>query len=296
MCSATKGLSAASLPMAFSNISPDAPYWRTMFTEEPWAIRPSYTRLAGFETQLIKPDLLHIWHLGCGRDLAGSVIMYIVKHKADCPGILLGTNIKDRLADATSKLKAYAKSRKLPLKLHKLSKSKLGLKTKTSYPELRSSGYDTYVVLEWLNDLCSRHNSVLPRDICTCFWCATHLMSMLHNAGQHLSPVEEQNKLQFGRLYLHCYVSLARSCLQNIRRMEYLFRLRPKFHILAHIFCESVPSRSNIAQFSTWIDEDSLKKLMRVLRMSDKRTAEKRLLQRYILDLAGTWNRKLRKS
>ena len=110
------------------------------------------------------------------------------------------------MADATSKLKAYAKSRKLPLKLHKLSKSKLGLKTKTSYPELRSSGYDTYVVLEWLNDLCSRHSSVLPRDICTCLWCATHLMSMLHNAGQHLSPVEEQNKLQFGRLYLHCYV------------------------------------------------------------------------------------------
>ena len=84
MCSATKGLSAASLPMAFSNISPDAPYWRTMFTEEPWAIRPSYTRLAGFETQLIKPDLLHIWHLGCGRDLAGSVIMYIVNVLAYC--------------------------------------------------------------------------------------------------------------------------------------------------------------------------------------------------------------------
>ena len=101
---------------------PDAAYWQTMFRDPPWSYEPAYVGLAGFKLQYIHPDLLHVWHLGTGRDFAASVIVYIVRHKVECPGVFAGSNMTDRLADATSQLKAFARSHKLPLKLHKLSK------------------------------------------------------------------------------------------------------------------------------------------------------------------------------
>eukprot|EP00439_Symbiodinium_sp_Y106_P028034 s7384_g3.t1 len=286
MCRAAKGLDAATIPMAFTNINPDAAYWDTMFRDLPWNYEPAYASLSGFKVQYIQPDLLHCWHLGTGRDLAASVIVYIVKRKAECAGIFAGSNIADRLADATVKLRAFARSRKLPLKMHKLSKSKLGMKTKLSYPEVKSSGYDTYVILEWLQDLCSRHSAVLPADLCVAMWCATHLMSMLHAAGRYLTIDEERNKHHFGQLFLRAYISMAHECLQ---REERLFRLRPKFHLLCHIFRSAVPSRTNVTRFSTWMDEDGLKRLMKVLRMTDGRTAPKRLLERFLLAVKRSW-------
>ena len=290
MCRAVKGLDATTRHLAFTNINDDAPYWATMFDSRPWAYEPAYSGLIGFKLEHIQPDLLHCWHLGTGRDLAASIIVYIVRHKHDCPGVLAGANLKDRLMDASAKLKAYAKSRKLPLKLHKLTKSKLGMKCKTSYPELRSSGYDTYVVLEWLQDLCSRHSSVLPADMCTCIWCPSHIMSMLHKADRYLTIDEERNKHYFGHVFLRSYISLADHFL---RHHEQLFRLRPKLHLLAHVFKCSRPSRTNPKQYSTWVDEDGLKRLMKLLKMTDARTAPQRLLERYLLAVKGAWKEKL---
>ena len=286
MCCATKGLDPGSLHLAFTNVNPDAAYWETMWASPPWKFSPTLMSLSGFGIKQIHPDLLHVWHLGTGRDLAASVLVYILKRKTQCPGIFSGDNLPDRLADATSKLKTFAKARKLPLSLHKLTKSKLGMKSKTSYPELLSKGYDTYVVLEWLGTLCEAHRGVLPNDLCTAMWCATHVMSLLHNAGRHLTVEQQRNKEFFGQLFMKSYVQMAHAMLQC---REKLFRMRPKFHILGHIFRSSPPSRTNPANYSTWMDEDSLKKLMRVLKMTDSHTAKQRLLQRWLLALPEVW-------
>ena len=286
MCCATKGLDTNSLHLGYTNVNPDAPYWDTMYQTPPWRFRPAYTSLSGFHLRLIQADLLHVWHLGTGRDLAGSVIVYILKRKGQSYSILAGDNIPDRLADATSKLKAFAKSRKLPLALHKLTKNKLGLKSKTSYPELMSKGYDTYVVLEWLQTLCEANGHLLPRELCTAVWCATHVMSMLHNADKQLTVEQQRNKEFFGQLFMKSYRIMAQNMLQD---REPLFRMRPKFHILGHVFRSSPPSRTNPANYSTWMDEDSLKKLMRVLKMTSCQTAEQRLLERWLLALPEVW-------
>ncbi|CAE7221870.1 unnamed protein product [Symbiodinium sp. KB8] len=148
------------------------------------------------------------------------------------------------------------------------------------------AGYDTYVVLEWLGTLCEAHRGVLPNDLCTAMWCATHVMSLLHNAGRHLTVEQQRNKEFFGQLFMKSYVQMAHAMLQC---REKLFRMRPKFHILGHIFRSSPPSRTNPANYSTWMDEDSLKKLMRVLKMTDSHTAKQRLLQRWLLALPEVW-------
>ncbi|CAE7498978.1 unnamed protein product [Symbiodinium sp. CCMP2592] len=263
MCCATKGLDANSLHLGYTNVNPDAPYWDTMYQKPPWRFMPAYTSISGFHLRLIQVDLLHVWHLGTGRDLAASVIVYILKRKGQSYSILAGDNIPDRLADATSKLKAFAKSRKLPLALHKLTKNKLGMKSKTSYPELMSKGYDTYVVLEWLQTLCEANRDLLPRELCTAVWCATHVMSMLHNAEKQLTVEQQRNKEFFGQLFMKSYRMMAQNMLQD--------------------------RETNPANYSTWMDEDSLKKLMRVLKMTSCQTAEQRLLERWLLALPEVW-------
>ena len=127
MCNATKG--GEDETYVFTNIR-TAPYMQTLFAEEPWILRPAYHSLSGFRLQQIFPDILHAYHLGCGRDLLGSALMEMVK-----AGFFGVGSIEHSLAEATRRLKLYAKQKKLNLRLKKLTKSKLNWSA-TKYPEL----------------------------------------------------------------------------------------------------------------------------------------------------------------
>lgn len=127
MCNATKG--AADETYVFTNIR-TAPYMQTLFAEEPWALRPAYHSLSGFRLQQIFPDILHAYHLGCGRDLLGSALVEMVQ-----AGFFGVRTIEPGLAEATRRLKLYAKQNKLNLRMKKLTKKKLNWSS-TKYPEL----------------------------------------------------------------------------------------------------------------------------------------------------------------
>ena len=285
MCSATKGLQDVST--AFTDVSDGAPYWRTMYTAFPWRWTPAYALLRGFSLTMIFPDLLHCWNLGTARDLAASAIRIFM----DCAVFGVG-NEQVMLGQATDRLKAFARAHKLPLKLKKLTKTKLNL-SRSKYPELRSSGYDSYVVLLWLQHETEFHAAALPDVLKTCIWAGNRAISVMCNAGHFLTEAEEKNKVTVGKLFLRSYMVLANEALQARRR---LFRVRPKFHLLAHAFRGKTKSRVNCGRYSAWMDEDALKKLMRTLKQTDARTSERRLLQRWLLTLKGTWRRVRKKA
>ena len=261
-----------------------------MHTSPPWLYTPCYTQLSGFQEEMIHPDLLHVFHLGVGRDLAASTIIYILQHP-DCGHIFMGNNLDEKLKSATSMVKRFARGKKLNLKLHKFSRSKLHMSTK-SYPELCSNGYDTYVVLAWLETVVTAHADVLPRELCTAVWAGNHVLSLLQAGGRFLNPEEQQNKETFGQLFMTAYVHMARVSLGARKK---LFRLRPKLHILHHVFKSRPRSGLNPWNFNTFMDEDALKKLMKVLRMADVRSAPERLLQRFLLKLPGFWESRRKK-
>ena len=287
-CLATKGTEGpASLRMAFTDVDLGAPYWATMFTTAPYTHTPAYKQLLGYDDRMIAPDLLHVWHLGVGRDLAASTIAFMLSEQL----VFQGSTVDERLANATLQLKTWAQTKQLGLKLKKLSRSKLGM-AKQAYPELKSNGYDTYIVVEWLLSICNSNHGLLPREMSTALWCASHVLSLLNSAPHYLSQEEQTNKEFFGQLFMKCYVKLAKDSLRERKR---LWRLRPKLHILHHIFRSCPPSRLNPNKYSTWVDEDGLKRLMKVLRMADARTAPSRLLERFLLKLPGHWMQRRRK-
>ena len=79
---------------------------------------PPYTGLIGFKLSMVVPDLLHVWNLGVARDLTGSILKTLLKDAH----VFAGSNVEERLQNATVSLKAFAKSEALPLRMKKLTK------------------------------------------------------------------------------------------------------------------------------------------------------------------------------
>ena len=267
--------------MAFCDGANDAAFWGTIYQSLPWQWSPAYSNLVAFHVSMIFPDLLHVWNLGVARDLVGSAVRVFMDHGVWGPGAEAVM-----LAAATTSLKTFCRLHQLPLKLQKLTKSKLKM-SKSRYPELCSSGYDSYVVLLWLLDEATKCPT-LPNVLRTCLWAGNHAVSGMCNAGHFLTSLEQNNVREIGLLFVRCYLRLAREALDDGRK---LFRVRPKFHMLHHCFRSvfSETSRTNHGAYSTWMDEDALKKLMKVMKLTDKRTVDRRLMQRWLMQLPQTW-------
>ena len=210
------------------------------------------------------PDLLHVFNLGVARDVIGSILKVVLKERH----VFRGSNIEDRMSDATMKLKAWAKSHKLPLRLRKFSKAKLSWKGKT-YPSLASSRYDAYVCMRWLQDELADHQANYPSIFCL-IWSANVFVGLLNKSGWFLSEREHEQVKVIGTVFCQTLIRLAGEALEN---REVLWHIRPKLHMLFH----------GQAQ-----DEDYLKKVGKTLRLTDARTAQKRVLQRWLLSVPKT--------
>ena len=115
-------------------------------------------------------------------------------------------------------------------------------------------------------------------------WSANNVVSLLQTAGIFLSPMEDEQRKTIGKYFLQLYVRLARKALDDGQR---LFRVRPKFHLLLHLLEDKRPSKQNPAHCSCWMDEDYIKKVMRVKKLTHRRTAALRCLQRWLMALPG---------
>ena len=259
----------------WTNLSPGAAWRGTMYDANPWDFTPSLPNLTGFDVRMIGMDLLHLFHLGVGRDMIGSAMRILCRCE-----IFSGSNLDKKLAMASAWLRRYVKQSKLQLALKKFTKSNLGWNSK-EYPEIHCKGYDTYVILKWLvHEVIPSSPEKVPDDVATILWSADSLLGMLMNTGRFLSDSEMEHKRVIGMLFLRTYLKLAGEALQVRQRF---WRVRPKFHILTHVvICER---RLNVHWSSCWVDEDAIKRFMRITKRTHKRRATDRCLHRWLLAL-----------
>lgn len=80
VCKATRGLQ-----VPLTDLS-DSAGWRSQLRDgEVWFARPPLANLRNFSMRLVTFDIMHTFHLGFGRDLAASVLVFLLKK--DCfPG------------------------------------------------------------------------------------------------------------------------------------------------------------------------------------------------------------------
>ncbi len=187
-----------------------------------------------------------------------------------------------RLANAQRSLEEFCHERKLGLKVQ-LSRESLGLGP-GQYPELHCKGAQTGIVHRWLQRLAEDDFGNLPAM-------AGHAQ-MVRDSGQFLrlcmkgAPfLTEQNALDAfaaGIRFLARYVQANQDA---ATRQKLRFFIRPKFHLIQHLvmLCTR-PSRRSCHLDATWLDEDMIGKMMKVLQGLHPRTANLRALQRFFLD------------
>lgn len=244
---------------------------------------PAFLQLKGFDVKMLAIDMLHCWHLGIGRDLVGSAVKTLV-HLRYWPG----TSIEKSLGRATLCLRRWAKQHGLTLACRSLSKPSIGWDQ--DYPELRAKGYDCYVILKWLAEETSSNPPVgtnaVQQDyldrISATIWCANSWLSSLSNAGMFLTEHQQELKTVIGAHYVSLYVGLVAQALAEKKK---LWRVRPKLHLFHHRVIENRPSRLNPVATctTTWMDEDFIKKTMKVKRMTHRSKATVNSLRRWLL-------------
>lgn len=283
MCECTKG--SDDLSYAYTNVAEGAAWRATMWSTVPWPVdeTPAFLQLKGFDVKMLAIDMLHCWHLGIGRDLVGSAVKTLVRLR-----YWPGTSIEKSLGRATLCLRRWAKQHGLTLACRSLSKSSIGWDQ--DYPELRAKGYDCYVILKWLAEETSSNPPVgtnaVEQDyldrISATIWCANSWLSSLSNAGMFLTEHQQELKTVIGAHYVSLYVGLAAQALAEKKKM---WRVRPKLHLFHHRVIENRPSRLNPVATctTTWMDEDFIKKTMKVKRMTHRRKATVNSLRRWLL-------------
>lgn len=256
-----------------------APWWATQGASNPWPddCPPPYQDLVGFQgPEMIHGDLLHLFHLGVGRDMCGSILRIVLGEQRMFPG----RRIELRLAEATSRLKAFASASRTNLRLKKLTKTKLNWKS-NAFPELRSSGFDTKVVVSWLaHEFVALNDPSYHPEIATLLWSADTVMRTMACSGRWMTQEELDTKTVCGQLFVRLYLTLAD---RSMVAREKLWRLRPKFHMLNHSLCSRPASKLNPWVFSTWMDEDAVRRQMHLVRAAHARTCQSRTLQRWLL-------------
>ena len=139
---------------------------------------------------------------------------------------------------------------------------------------------------QWvLHEITSVADPGLDRKLVLALWASNHCISLWSNNGSRwLNDDEKRNVREAGMLFLRSYISLAEQAIEAQKR---LYRIRPKLHLLHHLFVRD--GYANPHCYATWMDEDALKHLMKTLRCTDRRSAEERLLQRWLLGLPSSF-------
>ena len=83
-------------------------------------VLPELMLLRGFDLGFISFDLMHTWHLGCGRDLGATTIKELVKQR-----VFVGNSTAERLQRAFTSLDSWARNTNHRLALRKLTKENL---------------------------------------------------------------------------------------------------------------------------------------------------------------------------
>ena len=172
------------------------------------------------------------------------------------------------------------------MNLRRLSKSNLNWRS-DAYPEAHCKGYDSYIILLWLDwflheGAVQEVQDKVPAQIKTVVWAANSMMSVWVGSPMFMSDGQRLHIHIIGQLFIRVYVELAAQALQDGVR---LWRIRPKLHLLHHLILEQQVTQINAHYFSTWMDEDNVKNIMRVKKRTHKLQASDRSIKRWLLGL-----------
>ena len=260
----------------------DTAGWRaTEGLNSPWSVEPEFAKLQPFCLRMLAVDWMHCWHLGVARDLIGSGIKILASKRDEW---YAETSILKRLSKIYQEVKQYARSAGKQISIKHLKKSTVKWR-KRDCPELRASASDSGVFLAWLAQKLEAEPPVGPyAGLLGCVWVAHKLCELMMCCDVFWNREEQEQVELLGACFLRSYGQLA---FVAHARNEKLFKIRPKYHYIAHL-CEDAtrrPSSRAAGWDMCWWDEDYIKYAMRMYRRVNPRTAQEHMLRRNLVQV-----------
>ena len=144
--------------------------------------------------------------------------------------------------------------------------------------ELRSKGYDSFIILKWLASELADCQLPAFEHISAVIWGADKFASLLCSSPWFMTEATAQQIRVVGEAFCKLY-------LQGVHERPLVFKVRPKWHLVLHVCNDAHQRRShrNPNTDSTWLEEDFMKKVSRVIKRTHKRTSACTALQRYAI-------------
>ena len=234
--------------------------------------------LIGFSITMLALDIMHCWHLGCGRDVCGAAIKLLCQRK----GHYSKNTIAERLQQLMEEVKQFAKRHGKYLTFGRLKKSNVQWKA-DKCPELHCSASDLAIFLAFLAG--KLQEVQLPdhySGLTACLWAADMFVSGISSADFFLTEAERETLYVLGSVFLTTWAQLV---LKAYQRGDLLFKLRPKYHMLVHLISDlrTRDSCRNPSVDSCWLEEDYVKWSLKKFRKLSRQTASLNLLKRCLV-------------
>ena len=232
-------------------------------------------------------DMMHIWQLGCLRDLLGSTIKLLVRRR----GIYAGSRLALRLITFNRELREFVREKNLPLSAKRIKKQSLNWK-QDCYPVLGAKAADCSTILQFVNDKLQRPGVQIEDypGLTACVWAAAVFSGCLMSGQMMLTDAERETVLFAGRMYLETYMTLANQAMDNSDRY---FKVRPKLHYLQHLIEDVAVHPKNPASHATFMEEDFIRHALTMKRSMSHRTSCLNILKRFCVVTKGALDKHL---
>ena len=278
--------------VAFEDFSSSAAWMATTgpACPYPWASIPPFMEytphLRSDAGSFFRFDILHVYHLGMGRDFSGSSLV-----------ILLGLYQADSIAGAldllTADLQLFLKQTKKQLHFKTFSREMLGYGNEHSFPSGHwSKAMDTPVIMEFILWLLNKHPDKMQQDklLRVIFAGADSMglfMRTVLQGNLWLTTEEATTASEAGLHFLQSYAKCVKICLQ---RSLCRYNLTPKLHFWHHICFTLQQSCSRGLDWhwnplidSNFSDEDFVGRVSRLSRRVSARRQCLRTIGRYLV-------------
>ena len=182
--------------------------------------------------------------------------------------------------EASLSLQAFAKDRQLPIshRMKWITQDKLDW---GEVPHFKVKAADIGTCVQWLAFL-STTTDFEDDDLSTAIWCVNEAMKIFMKSGFFLTPEQAEYAQSMGLVFIRTWLQLAARAISKGQKM---FKVRPKLHLLHHVFLCHRRSRRNPGVDICFMDEDFIKHITRISAHTHKSTMALRTIQRYLAGL-----------
>ena len=247
-----------------------------------------WKQITGWRLERCLRDLMHNFHLGCGRDVAGSTIWELYTE-----GVWGALDATKALKQCWLECKAYCSQNDIGWPPRVFTVNMLGKSEAKNFACLESvvKAAHVKIIVRFLADFtyhrttsaCGEHAKVRA----TMLWALSDFLHTLDTSPQFMSLEQVERAARSAQTWQSCYQWLSAEALANAAP---LWKMRPKAHYIAHQLVDMQATRENPRHQMCFVDEDFLGKVKRLASKCGKATVTRRALQRYILYMAVRWH------